>query len=162
MITVILFIFALVAASLIVLINKYKTAREIIKAYLLAVIFFNIGVMGLLAAYSHTYMAEETALKIGWLPGSPFQAEIASANLAIGILGVLSPLLKAQFWLATVIGSSVFLLGDAAVHYNEWLKGNDAPYNAGILVWFGDVAMPIIALALIAAYYMTAPNRPYR
>ena len=37
----------------------------------------------------HTAFADRTAAYIGWLADNPFQTEVAVANLAIGVLGIL-------------------------------------------------------------------------
>ncbi len=52
----------------------------------LLVIFARVG--GLIGFLGHTFKAQEIALKIGWQP-SPFQFEVAVANLAFGVLGIL-------------------------------------------------------------------------
>lgn len=122
------------------------------------VLFFNVGVMGLLAFFAHTIMADETAREIGWAPGSPFQSEIAFANLAFGILGILCLWRHGDFWLATGVGNAAFLLGAACVHILQLMQGNTAPYNAGVFVWVGDVLIPIFYLILLYYYFHT--DRP--
>ena len=58
---------------------------EVLLLYLLLIFAGVGGVMGFLG---HTFMVQEIALKIGWQP-SPFQFEVAVANLAFGVLGIL-------------------------------------------------------------------------
>jgi hypothetical protein len=60
----------------------------------------NVGVGGIFAFMGHTFRAEETAEEIGWPPGNPFQSEIAVANLAFGVLGLLSIRFRGLFWFA--------------------------------------------------------------
>jgi len=106
--------------------------------------------MGLLAAYAHVFMGPETAQRIGWEPGSPFQFEIGMANLSYGVLGVLSFWAGLRFKAATVIGWSILLLGCFVGHLlNYYETGNTAPYNLGVFLWFNDLFLPILALALL-------------
>jgi hypothetical protein len=141
------------------LLLRKQAAGSWITVLLSYLIFFNIGIMGLMAFIAHTFRAEETAALIGWPAGSPFQTEIAVANLAFGILGLMSLRFRGLFWLATVIGYSLFLLGAFIVHWLEFLKGNAAPYNSGIFVWFGDLALPSLLMFLLWAYLRNEKKR---
>jgi hypothetical protein len=95
-------------------------------------------------------MADEIARKIGWQPGSPFQFEVALADLSWGVCGVLCIWLRQGFWTATGIGSSIFLLGCAFGHVRDVIReGNMAIYNAGPVLWIGDLGIPIAILILL-------------
>jgi hypothetical protein len=127
-----------------------RTKARIVQLLLLYLLVINIGLGSLLAWYGHTFMADEIALKIGWQPGSPFQFEVALADLSWGVCGVLCIWLREGFWTATGIGSSVFLLGCAFGHIRQIIhEGNMAIYNAGPVLWIGDLAVPIAILALL-------------
>ncbi len=92
-------------------------------------------------------MADEIARKIGWQPGSPFQFEVGLGDLSWGVCGVLCIWLRQGFWTATGIGSSVFLLGCAFGHIRQMIQeGNMAIYNAGPVLWIGDLGVPITIL----------------
>jgi hypothetical protein len=120
---------------------------ELLLVYLLAV---NIGLGGILAWYGHTFMADEIARKIGWQPGSPFQFEVALADLSWGVCGVLCIWFRQGFWTATGIGSSVFFLGCAFGHIRQIIQeGNMAVYNAGPVLCIGDLGIPITILILL-------------
>lgn len=151
MLSVFLFVFA-IAFSLGHLIYKkerrYLKIAEIILGY---IIFFNIGLMGLLASYAHVFMGPQTAREIGWQPGSPFQFEIGMANLCFGVLGVMAYWIRGRFWDATCIGWSVFLLGCFVGHILDYYRyNNTAPLNYGIFIWFNDLFLPILVLGLLA------------
>lgn len=120
------------------------------------ILFFNVGLMGFIAFISHTFFANFTAEKIGWEGGNPFQYEIAAANLSLGVLGVLAFWLRGSFWIATVLGSSIFLLGAFVVHIIQFSKGNTAPFNIGILIWANDLILPILMLSLLI--YVVSKN----
>jgi hypothetical protein len=57
-----------------------------------------LGFSSILAFFGHTFAADEIAAYIGWMPGSPFQFEVAVANLAIGVLGISCVWLRGNFW----------------------------------------------------------------
>lgn len=153
MLPLILFGIAVLAALIHLLIKKqWRFTKVEVETFLAYLIFFNIGVMGLLAVYAHTFMADETALSIGWPMGNPFQSEIAVANLAFGVLGILALWFRGLFWLAVVLGNSIFLIGAFFVHIVQFWYGDSAPYNIGIFVWVGDLLIPIVCLALLKCY----------
>ncbi len=120
---------------------------EILLLYLLSIL---VGVGGLFAFLWHTLRAPLTAQFVGWPPGNPFQYEVAVANLAFGILGILCIWKRGSFWSATAIGWSVFLLGAAGVHLHEIRAGQPyAPGNAAPVL-FLDIALPPFVLGLLA------------
>ena len=80
------------------------------------------GVGGLLAAYAHTARAEKTAAYIGWQPGSPFQFEVAMANLALGVAGVMCLWMGHGFQAGVGVVFSIFVLGAARGHLDQRKK----------------------------------------
>ncbi|ELY95404.1 DUF6790 family protein [Natrialba taiwanensis] len=126
----------------------------LVDAFLLSFLVVTVGIQGIWAFLGHYFRAETVAALIGWPAGNPFQTEIAFANLAFGILGLLCVVYRGEFWIATVIGISIFLLGAASVHIrNIREQGNLNPANAGgILVT--DILTPIVLLGLLALRYL--------
>jgi len=123
-----------------------RRVAEVLLFYLLVVF---VGVGGLMGFLGHTFMAREIALKIGW-QSSPFQFEVAVADLAFGVLGIMCIWQRRGFWTATGIGYSIFLLGCAYGHLREMiLDGNFAPYNVGPVLWVNDLAVPLVILLLL-------------
>jgi hypothetical protein len=119
---------------------------EVVLLYLL-VVFAGVG--GLVGFLGHTFKAQEIAVQIGWQP-SPFQFEVAVANLAFGVLGILCIWRRRGFQTATGIGVAVFLLGCAYGHLKDMIvQGNFAPYNVGAVLWINDVGVPIAILLLL-------------
>lgn len=136
--------------------NKVKMV-EVLLSYLL---LFSLGVMGILAAYAHLFMGAEVAQQIGWPAGSPFQFEVGMANLAFGVLGVLSFWYRGNFWGATIFGWSVFVLGCFIGHVMDFiLRGNVAPYNIGFFIWFYDLFLPFLLLGLYQCYLKLLAKR---
>jgi hypothetical protein len=75
--------------------------------------------------YSHAFNAAATAEFIGWPPASPFQFEVATANLAFGVPGVRCLWFRGGPWTATIMGFAVFIgraayghIRDIVLHHN--------------------------------------------
>lgn len=130
--------------------KEWDRSSEIFLAYIL---FFNMGITGLLAAYAHIFMGPEIAKEIGWQPGSPFQFEMGMANLSYGVLGILAYWIRGRFWEAACIGWSILLLGCFVGHLIDYyVHGNNAPLNIGYYIWFYDLFLPILVLILLSIY----------
>lgn len=148
-----IFVALTLVLSLISLIRHRKNLSVIktVDILLFYLLLINVGLSSLFAFYGHAFRADQVAASIGWAAGSPFQFEIAVANLAFGVLGMLCVFCKDGFWLATGVGYSVFLFGAAFGHIREIItKGNDAINNAGPILYIGDIAIPLLILALLA------------
>jgi hypothetical protein len=125
------------------------SASRCVEVLLLYLLVFFVGVGGLMGFLGHTFKAQEIALKIGWQP-SPFQFEVAVANLAFGVLGIMCIWQRRGFRTATGIGFATFLLGCAYGHFRDMTRhGNFAPYNVGPVLWFNDLAVPVVILLLL-------------
>lgn len=121
----------------------------IIESLLVSLLVVTVGLQGIWAFLGHYFKSDEIALFIGWPPGNPFQKEMAFANLAFGVLGILSFWFRGGFWIATVIGISVLLLGAASIHLNEIRESQNLnPGNAGIIL-LTDIIVPLALIVLL-------------
>lgn len=146
MYAIIFFLVAIIGAFL----EIYFNHVPVVNALLQWVLAMSVGVQGCYAFLGHFFYADEIAKKIGWSEGSPFQTEVSFTNLAFGVLGVLCFWLKGNFWLAVIIGRSIFLWGAAYTHIVDIIKNkNRSVYNTGIVLWFSGISMPIILIALL-------------
>lgn len=126
----------------------------VIETLLMYILFFNVGFSGLFAFMGHAFKADEIAKFIGWKPGSHFQFEIAIANLSYGVMGVLSIWLREGFWMAVIVGNSVFSWGAAYGHIKDIVKNkNFAPGNAGPPLYV-DIIKPAILIGLLIAFLL--------
>ncbi len=159
MLPFILFILAVVFSAIHFFLKNYQPSLlEIFLSYL---IFFNIGIMGILGFYAHIFMADQIAKSIGWPAGNPFQFEVATANLAFGVLGLTAMWLRGLFWVATILGTSIFLIGAFIGHMIQFAHGDTAPYNSGIFVWLGDLILPLLLLSLLIVYLRQRTPYPF-
>ncbi len=143
-------------AILAVLISKFTNKpldnQRIVEIFLLTFLVLSVGIGSIWAFIGHAFISSQVAANIGWASGSPFQLEVAFANLSIGVIGVLCYWIRGNFWTATVISSSIFLLGAAYGHIINMLQfANYAPGNAGAVLYM-DIIGPIILVALFIVY----------
>jgi hypothetical protein len=115
------------------------------------VLFYCFGLGMIYAWYFHAFQSPLVAPTIGWQP-SPFEWELAWAELGIGVIGVLSLWRSYDMRLATTLAAAIFAFGAAAQHIHQIVAlHNYAPGNAGAILWFGDIALPLITLLLALA-----------
>lgn len=132
--------------------NRPVNRLIIIKTFLLSFLVICVGFGSIWAFIGHAFLPVQVAESIGWATGSPFQTEVAFANLAIGILGILCYFFRDNFWVATVIASSIFLLGAAYVHLMNIISySNYSVGNAGT-IFFMDIIGPVILVVLLILY----------
>ena len=103
---------SIIVAIVYLLIDKEpRTRRRVIGVFLLSFLVISIGISSLIGFVGHIFFADQIAADIGWAAGSPFQREVGFANLAIGVLGITCIWLRGNYWIATVIATTIFLWG---------------------------------------------------
>ena len=126
-----------------------KRVVELVLAYLLG------GVLGLgtiFAGVFHLIDGPATAARIGWAAGSPFQAEVGVADIAIGTICFLCILIRGSFVLAALVAQSIFLIGCMGLHIRNWAESsNTAAYNIGSSIVFSDLILPVLAIGFYLA-----------
>jgi len=120
---------------------------------LVQIVFWFIGIGGIVGFVGHVFMSRKVAHSIGWEP-SPFQLELGWASLGMGIAGILTIWFQSGFLSAVVIINAVFLLGAAYVHAREMMvRKNFSPSNAGV-IFYTDILGPVILLSLSGIKYI--------
>ena len=157
---IVFFVLSLIVAAIHLFRDKQpRTASHVAEVLLLWLLVINVGVGGVFGFIGHTVFADRAAASIGWPAGNPFQTEVGIANLAFGVVGILCYWFRDQFWLATIIVTSVFQLGAAVGHIRQIIVANNwSPNNAGPALW-ADIAFPIILVALLVIARRRAPER---
>ena len=103
--------------------------------------FVYIGIM-------HAYFGAVVAPTIGWTP-SPFEYELGWAEIGLGIVAMVSLWRGYEMRLAATLIFATFSFAAAAQHVDEIVRlHNYAPGNAGLILWWGDIALPIAVLVL--------------
>ncbi len=161
MIEVVLILSGLVAAA--VQLQRDKRPRTTARVFELLVLYqlvLPVGVGSTTAALLHMFAPDQTARSIGWATGSPFQYENAFGDLGYGVLGILCIWMRGKFWDATVIMSSISLIGDGFLHiYELVVHNNHAVNNAGPIL-YTDTLGPLLLIALFVAYRLAMHESP--
>lgn len=148
MINYLILLIAFVFATAHVLIKKHTLSKaQVIDLYLLYLLVSGVGLIGGVGFVGHVFYADDVARLIGWSTGSPFQFEVGFHDGAWALLGFLCLYFRGNFWLATAIGWSFFLLGATFGHITQTILHHDfAPYNFGMIL--PDFLVPVLFLIL--------------
>lgn len=126
--------------------NKNLSDSEITFRWLSGVA---LGLTSLYATLMYAWFPAYSAMQIGWT-ASPFQLELAMANLAIALLGISAVKASFGYRLATVVGSTCWLWGSALAHC--FLLHKTQGYtllDMGSWFWM-DMALPILLLLTLS------------
>ena len=155
---VVTFLTIAVAASIVKIRRAHLAGRPYSTAYILwgELVFYMYGLAALYTGFFHAYFGVTAAAGIGW-QNSPFQYELGWFEIGYGVTAAMSLWRGYQFRLAVTLPYSIFLLAAAAQHINMMLVQHDyAANNAGVLLWLGDIAIPVVVL-LLAVLSRAAP-----
>jgi 4-amino-4-deoxy-L-arabinose transferase-like glycosyltransferase len=144
-------ILPLLAAGIQIRLDKSTRSRERrIELFLIYLFALGVAGSGIGGFFAHFFLAGIVAESIGWPAGNPFQLEVAFANLAIGILGIVAIGRRDGFREATVIAVTVFGVGATIVHLMDIVEtGNLAPGNTVQNV--GNLLKPALLIGFLAA-----------
>jgi hypothetical protein len=126
------------------LFSKNKVFSEITFRW---IAFFALGLTCLCNAMIHLFYPQYIANAL-WIETSPFQYDVGIANLAIGILGILSFNADFGFRKATTIGATLFLWGTAFGHLYQIILLHDFFRRAQPWFWL-DILVPIILICCL-------------
>lgn len=154
MIPIIIWIIALFFLTIIHLISvkNLRNLKGVLESLLLYMFLINVALASLWTFFGYVFFADEAAKFMGFGPGSPFQYEVGIANLAFGVMGIFCVWERGDFWLATAIGYSIFIMGVGIGNVREMvINHNDAPGNSGAILWF-HLIFPLLLLSILTLY----------
>lgn len=125
---------------------KKKSSRlDLTLGYLF---FFAVGLSGIWGFIFHAFFPEMAARLIGWTT-SPFQFEVAVANLGMGLVGLFGLRATGSYRIAGTLFTTCFLWGAAYGHIVQMIKAdNFAPGNAG-LIFYNDIILPLLLIVIM-------------
>ncbi len=141
----------LLLSAAILLIDRSSTTRDR-RIEVPLIMLFGLGVAGsgIASFFGHYFFSDVVAEFVGWPSGSPFQLEMAFANLAVGILGLVATGRRDGFREATVISVTVLGVGASIVHFQDILATrNMAPGNT--IQNIANLIRPAFLIPLLAA-----------
>jgi hypothetical protein len=128
--------------------NEERTKKRVLEILLLYQIVFSLGITSLVSFFGLTFMAEYVAEITNW-PSCPFEQQLANVNLGYGILGILCIFYRGNFWVATIVGFSIWIIGDGIHHfYHAVAFNNYSSGNVGVPLWT-DFIVPLILILLL-------------
>lgn len=136
-----------IVALFFMLINRLVTKGRVSGAEIVYrwTALFAVGATLIYAFVMHVFFQDIAAPAIGWAP-SPFEYEVGIANLAFGIIAILSFNASYNFRLAVVIAITIWLWGDAIGHiYQMITQQNFSIGNAGSWFWM-DLYLPLVLI----------------
>ncbi len=141
----------LLLAGAVILFDSSTSSKErrleTVLIFLFAIAVAGSGISNFVA---HFFLSDVVAESIGWEAGSPFQLEVAFANLALGVLGMVAVGRRDGFREATVIAVTVLSLGATVVHVMDIVAtGNLAPGNT--LQNAANLLRPALLIGFLAA-----------
>lgn len=130
---------------------RERTQARVVEIILLYQIVFSLGLTSLMSFIGFTFLADYIAALTNW-PASPFEQQLGNVNLAFGVLGILSIRYRGYFWAATIIGFSIWIIGDGIHHlYHAIANENMSSGNIGVPLWT-DFIVPVALLILLNLY----------
>jgi len=140
----------MIAAIVLALVDIFAHEKKPAESFLLYFLFIIYGLANINAFIWHWSepLAKKVRAGLGW-KFSPFQKEVAAADGAFGILGVLCYWIRGDFWTATVIGCSFmyFMMGVGHI-LSLRRNGNKSVLNAGSVLYF-DIIFPVVMVFLL-------------
>jgi hypothetical protein len=159
MIFLIIWLIGLVLAVLHYLIRRSKlTKKQTVELFILYLILFGYGGMGIFGAMGHILNPVGVAKGIGWEPSPLFQFELGAVELGWALTALIALWVRNKYyWLGMAIAPAVMLILAAAQHLVEaYGKGNFAPYN--FIIILPDILIPLSVLGLLAYYFQITKN----
>lgn len=128
-----------------------RSPRRTAEIYLLWWLVVALGVAAVFGGVFHLVDQEDTAKMIGFTNGDGgFQAEVGFADIAFGVVCILSIWFRGNWWLCALVAITIAYWGDGFGHIHQQVTNDDyAPDNGGLLL-ISDFLAPAIGLALYA------------
>ena len=131
-----------------VIVGCRKNNRSKSDIFLGYLFFFAVGLVGIWGFIFHAFYPEMAAKLIGWA-NSPFQFEVAVANLGMGLVGIFGLHAKKSYRIAGTLLTTCFLWGAAYGHIVQMIKLNNfAPGNAGT-IFYNDMILPLLLIIFL-------------
>ena len=146
-------LFAIAACTTIVKVRRQSLALLSPRGAYVAwgeLLFYAIGIWFVYTGILHAYFQEFVAPTIGWQP-SPFEYELGWMEIPLAVVAMMSLWRGYEFRLATTIVVVTFTLAAAAQHIQQIVCcANNAGSNAGPILWFADIFIPLLLVVLAA------------
>ncbi|MBT5415892.1 MAG: hypothetical protein HOK81_14935 [Rhodospirillaceae bacterium] len=131
-------------------------ARHAVERLIQGILYFPVGIQGLLAFVGHVFLPAEASADIGWTQ-SPFEFEVGVANLGLALTGIVAVRAGPGFRFAVALFALCFLGGAGVGHIGQFLTAGDtAPGNTGAIL-ATDFLTPFALLILLRIQQRIGP-----
>ncbi len=139
-VAIILFIFDWILQKI-----RRQSNKDVLLRWLL---LLPVGVASVYVFFMHLCFPKLSAAVMGW-PPSPFQFEVALANVCIGILGILSFRASHGFRVATVVVASFWMWGHSVSEIYQIITTSNI-YLGNAVSWFWvDTILPFVLISCV-------------
>ena len=111
-------------------------------------LFYSVGFGMLWSGAVHAYAQQAVASSFGWQP-SPFAYELGWAQIGLSVVAMASLWRGTEFRLAA---TTIFVIASFAAAFQHIAQmryaHNYAAGNTALVLWFGDILLPLILLVL--------------
>jgi hypothetical protein len=118
------------------------------EVYLIYMFILGVSASGFSGFVGHVFTPDVVAESIDWAPGSPFQQEMGFANLALGVLGLVSAWRRDGFREATVLAVTVVGVGASVVHVIDIIESSNLAAGNSIQIG-GNLLKPALLIPLL-------------
>jgi hypothetical protein len=140
----------LIGAGILLIDRSASTRERRLETLLIQLFYLGVAGSGIGSFFGHFFLSDLVADSVNWPRGSPFQLEMAFANLALGLLGIVAAGRRDGFREATVIAVTVVGLGATIVHLIDMVAtANLAPGNT--IQNIANVIKPAFLIPLLIA-----------
>ncbi len=147
--------FSLLMLILAMALSATSWSGQVLCRYML---LFPVGVVGIFGFFLHAFAPVYAADRMGWQT-SPFQFEVAAANLGVGIAGITAFWKNWDFALGVTLIAFFFIMGGAYSHLFEVLFSQDYnPANTGMII-YPDILISLILVLSLCFWKQEIRNR---
>ncbi len=161
--TIVFFIIALIVA--------FRKVRQAHRRHVLVsvpyifwgeILFYAVGLGFLWDGTFHAFFQHIAAPSIGWR-SSPFEWELGWAEIGLALVALMALIRGFEFRLAATLIFGIFSFAAAFQHIHQIVCcHNSAPGNSGLILWFGDLFLPLLLFILALASRDAAQTRLLR
>jgi len=131
---------AMLILSIVIALSK---RHGFFRRLLFCTLFFAAGLSGIWGFIMHAFFPQITSQDIGYAR-SPFEYEVAIANLSFGIASIIAAFSSYSYRKAAITVVCIFLWGAAIGHIYEFQTANNYHHgNIGSILWT-DILIPTI------------------
>jgi len=136
----------------------FKHDRACSDIFLSRLMFFAVGLTGLWGFILNLFFQNIAAQYVGWSP-SPFQFEVAVANLGLGIAGICGVCASRDYRVATTIFTTCFLWGTAAGHIREMMTTHNFALGHAGMIFYNNLIVPLLLIVFLCCQTCCKSNK---